>query len=747
MISIKKLENAFGIKELNGADSLGRINVIYAPNGTAKTSIANAIDNISKGISVKGAYPGDLEPSYEIVVDGKLCNETDSQPFSVINYSGVDGFPMLNDDESLDTLVISPALEKSVKPIIAAIHETEKQIANVLLSTFPKKGQSKKGDLLSNKLAEAVAIIAETQDKNDKDLIVKFIDNISLEAAPLPLTALSEDDFFSLASAALYKAFLPEPVHKSFSKYVEVVNKKMDDKVLDGDFSINSLNAFFASAKDNQYFDKNGTKRLLKISGKDYQESEMEKLVKDENDLVYGSGEVRQELDEVKKALPSNAATKTFMEKAAKDPWILKAAADYHNFVNDLFVTIIGLAKQLDLLKAEKDTLNKKREELKSYQSSYSADDSQIHKIWQLFKARCPSLKFDLQIENQFDAATGFQAPHFVKCIPGGSNSIDSPESLRFSTGEKRNFYFLNAIIEIEKKRLEKQPFVLILDDAVDSFDYKNKYGMIDYLVDIANDQKVQLIILTHNFDFFRSSILALGKQNVNKYFAYRGDSGVIQFYDIAEESYYLTLGDFNNWKANPSKEQLFALVPFARDVIQLESNSKDSDTLELDKYLHFDANKTDSLTMGSLLNVLSTRLCANVGQLFCANDPYLKTLANVIDNIVKPIKETNLEYKITIGIGVRVFLERFLSLTIHDKTQNWFVPTNQYIREKELLLQADQYLSEDDKSMVTESMIISPSYVHANSFMYEPLIDVGAGKLLEIYQKLFDKNNKWPLK
>lgn len=38
MIKINKFENVFGIKKLINGNKLGKTNVIYAPNGTAKSS-------------------------------------------------------------------------------------------------------------------------------------------------------------------------------------------------------------------------------------------------------------------------------------------------------------------------------------------------------------------------------------------------------------------------------------------------------------------------------------------------------------------------------------------------------------------------------------------------------------------------------------------------------------------------------------------------------------------------------------
>lgn len=69
------------------------------------------------------------------------------------------------------------------------------------------------------------------------------------------------------------------------------------------------------------------------------------------------------------------------------------------------------------------------------------------------------------------------------------------------SRGELKALYILNIIFEIETRKQNAGHTVLIIDDIADSFDYKNKYAIIEYLKEISNF-KFRQIILTHNFDF-----------------------------------------------------------------------------------------------------------------------------------------------------------------------------------------------------------------------------------------------------
>jgi energy-coupling factor transporter ATP-binding protein EcfA2 len=75
------------------------------------------------------------------------------------------------------------------------------------------------------------------------------------------------------------------------------------------------------------------------------------------------------------------------------------------------------------------------------------------------------------------------------------------------STGERRALYLLNVIFDIETRRKNGQETLVIVDDIADSFDYQNKYAIIQYLHDNAQDGLFKQIIMTHNFDFFRTIV------------------------------------------------------------------------------------------------------------------------------------------------------------------------------------------------------------------------------------------------
>lgn len=472
-------------------------------------------------------------------------------------------------------------------------------------------------------------------------------------------------------------------------------------------------------------------------------------MVNEQNKLIYGSDETKKQYEECKSVLTKNKTTNDLANVLLKDPVLLSHASDYTKFANELFVTIIDSAS-LKLLEAEKAKIAAEQAKLEAMKSSLDDSDNALSKIWSNFESRFMFDKFDLKIRNRFDAVIGFEVPHFTKCIKGTNTEIIDPTELRFSTGEIRTFNLINAIIDIERARLSNQEVTIVLDDAVDSFDYKNKYGIIDYLVELKDDPNIQIIIFTHNFDFYRSMILAFGKGNTEQFFMYKNQSNdEIKMYSTKNKGYYLQVVEFNSWKkcAN-SVTKYFAYIPFARNIVQLRTNSSHQDVKDIDSYFHYDCSTSESKDFTLLNSAVSSHITFNFPSSYISLiDRYLKKLDETVSNILSSqVNETDLDIKITLGLYIRLFIERFLSRRFFDSTGNQPVVSNPMNSFRELFSQVEPFLNESEKLFVIEANIIAPSYVHANSFMYEPLIDVGSDSLIKVADKLKTLNSTWPL-
>lgn len=140
-------------------------------------------------------------------------------------------------------------------------------------------------------------------------------------------------------------------------------------------------------------------------------------------------------------------------------------------------------------------------------------------------------------------------------------NKLEEVDTL--SQGEKRALYLLNIIFDIEQLKAKGNEVVLIIDDIADSFDYKNKYAIIEYLYELAQVPFFYLIILTHNFDFHRT---VSSRLNIDRSNCLMADLSATSL-TLEQERYQRQ--PFNYWRKHPNEKYILALIPFVRNLIE----------------------------------------------------------------------------------------------------------------------------------------------------------------------------------
>lgn len=725
MIKIHKFENIYGIRRLKGGEALDKLNVIYAPNGTAKTSISDALFNISNKNNEIGDVYGSLSPiDYEIEVDETTKATPNSfADFKVLKYSGTNAYE-LPDGDALSVLAISPTIQKAVQADLNKIQAGVKTIENSVLSLFPK-----------NKVArakKALAKIAGCSAENPK--LFSYLAEKADFSAKTMVSKITIDDLLDLGEDQVGAAVANPDVQSGAADFLELSKKPIPNtkSIFDSEFSLEQLQKLYSTAIELHYFDAD-KKRVFRMAGVDYDAIAIKTVIDEAVNDVYGSSQGQDAFAKVKGVLNKNKKTQQAVLILERIPELLPRLVDYAGMMNAILVTLLGSsAAQCAVAVAEIKAAQKR---IDSIRKTAVVDDQIYTKIWNKFSYRFKFDKFELKLTNRFDAEIGVSLPTFVKIVPGTDEEITNPADKRLSTGEIRTFYLINFILEVESARLEQKPLTIILDDAVDSFDYKNKYGFIDYLAEIASDPNLQLIVFTHNFDFYRSLIIAWGRQNCEQFFLYKQQStGECALSSTKGRPYYLQVVDFNNWKNNPTRAQYLALIPFARNVLQLQSDSKNEDVKKIDAYLHFDSKISPELKIGSFQSLYSS---VQLPEILKGDESYLGVLQNVAKEIVNspdPTNETDLEKKICLGVFIRVFMEKVLVKRIANFNSS-LLGDEIYGKTPTLINTAHEngLITDDEYGKMLEANIVAPSYVHANSFMYEPLIDVGAEKLIEI--------------
>lgn len=102
-------------------------------------------------------------------------------------------------------------------------------------------------------------------------------------------------------------------------------------------------------------------------------------------------------------------------------------------------------------------------------------------------------------------------------------------------------------------------------------------------------------------------------------------------------------------------------------------------------------------------------------------------------------LKETSIKEKLILGIFLRVFSEKYLYDSYLLYTEN--IPSVSFDSHysSKLYDGIKDKLIPEEISVIESSRIIAPSFIHVNSFMYEPLIDVGTERLKFVAEDLMN--------
>ena len=138
-------------------------------------------------------------------------------------------------------------------------------------------------------------------------------------------------------------------------------------------------------------------------------------------------------------------------------------------------------------------------------------------------------------------------------------------------------------MFKFRKSRGEETLF--IFDDIADSFDYKNKYAIIQYLTDISKDPHFKMILLsTHNFDFYRT-VRSRFVGHDGFFMATRSETGVITI----EKPEGIQNIFINVWKKDFFKDirRRIASISFMRNLIEYTKAKSDPDYSTLTSLVH----------------------------------------------------------------------------------------------------------------------------------------------------------------
>jgi len=339
-------------------------------------------------------------------------------------------------------------------------------------------------------------------------------------------------------------------------------------------------------------------------------------------------------------------------------------------------------------------------------------------------------------VANQTQAALGKEQAKLKFTFKDGDDSVEwsRSEIKTLSQGERRALYLLSFIFEVESRKLANQETLFILDDVADSFDYKNKHAIVQYLKDLSKTENFHQIILTHNYDFFR----ALANSFVVPYsrclMANKSRSSITIEKADGIKNYFI-----GKWKNNVTQSDciLCATIPFTRNLIEYTRGEQDADYSKLTSLLHW-KNDTEQITVGNYLDIYN-RLFGT--QYDTSNTQPLKNLLFTKASEIcagSTHDGLNLEDKVLLSMAIRLQAEILITnklRTLKNDETYWCQTKNQFgvlVGEYATLAPSAPEMRTLEKVSITVN-----SNIHLNSFMYEPILDLTIDHLVDLYNEV----------
>jgi len=709
-----ELENCYGIKKLKTEFNFSTETVyaIYAPNGVMKSSLAQTFKDVADGVMSKDRiFPA--RACIRKITDEQSIELPKESVLVIRPYDEVFGH-----SEKTSTLLVDSALRKEYEQLYLAIDASK----GMFLKALKEQSGSKKD--LEKELSSTF-----TKSEDEFFIALVRIKEELLAQKDAPFANVSYDTIFDDKVMAFlgtkdFKTAIREYIHK----YNELLASSTYFKK--GTFNYYNATTIAKSLADNGFFDAKHTVSLnAKTKTEITSEKELEDLIAKEKDGISKDKELKKKFAEIEKQINKNINLRDFDAYLQQHDDILPKLENLEKFKEELWKSYIKSRIDVYMDLVEKYQAAEKRK--KEIEAAAAQQRTQWESVIQIFNDRF-FVPFKLTAKNRTAVILG-QEPLLTLGFTFEDGVDKAPVERAallqvLSTGERKALYVLNIIFEIEARKKAQQQTVFVVDDIADSFDYKNKYAIVEYLKEISEEPCFRQLILTHNFDFFRT-INSRFVSYAHCLMAFKTANGL-----TLEQATGIKNVFVKDWKPNfftDSKKKI-ASIPFIRNIIEYTKGEKDPDFAKLTSLLHWKGDSAD-ITLADLDNVYKT--------VFGGTESSIDPGKTVMDLITQEAREclkagegVNFENKIVLSIAIRIAAEQFMIRKINDADFVTSIDTNQTFK---LFARFKKLFSEDTGALevLQRVILMTPESIHLNSFMYEPILDMSDEHLKRLHQ------------
>jgi len=710
-----ELENCYGIRKLSHEFDFSqrKAYAIYAPNGSMKSSLAQTFKDIAEGKkSQDRIFPA--RTNIRKVTDE---NGAELPQESVLVLPPYD--ELFGNDEKVSTLLLNNNLKKEFQQLHADIDKSK--------AAFLKAMRDQSG---SKKDLETEIALAFTK-SGDDDSFYRALERIEKEVADQKDAPFVDVKYDTIFDDKVLSILATKDFRSAIEDYINRYNALLAASTYfkKGVFEYYNASQIAKTLADNGFFKAQHTITLnankkLEIGN----QKDLEEFIKKELENIAQDKELKKTFADVKKLLEKNVTVRDFQAYLCNHEFLLPHLSNLDLLKEKIWKSYFKAHES-----AYHELLEQFRR-VKARRKEIEEEASKERTLWEaaidLFNDRF-FVPFTLEAKNKAAVTLGHEAildlAYTFKDGPDSAPIVRDTLLKSLSQGEKKALYILNIIFEIEVRRQNKQETLFVVDDIADSFDYKNKYAIIQYLMEISEGPVFKQIILTHNFDFFRTvSSRFVGYPGC--LMAEKNPAGIVLSQAAGIGNIFV-----NDWKRQffADNKKKIASIPFMRNLIEFTQGQKHPDYIKLTSLLHWKADSA-SITVGDL-DVIYNKLFLTTASSPNSGISVVDLIKQEATNCLATGGGVNFEHKIVLSIAIRLTAEVFMATKIADAafvagiTNN---QTNALLKRFEGQFPTEIAVIKTLKTV----LLMTPENIHLNAFMYEPILDMSDDHLRKLY-------------
>lgn len=691
-------------------------NIVYARNGTMKTSFAKALHSFSQDTPISDLVHG-RTASVEVLADR---SPLDREKVFVVK-SEEEYF----ESDKMALLLADNASQERYAEIMADLDAAQAELFEAAGRSIGIRGGVDKAferfdvdfGIDDNRLATLLSMKPEVESAREefKEIDYKMV------------TEKKVTDFLDKSST-----------QTMLRSYVDTYERILASSEYFQEGAFDYLNALgVQKSLDENNFMKRGVENWVVLKKKDGSTEEVKSIddlkVKYETDKnrVFDTLEKQEQYRKFDDALGKNADLRGLQTWVRDHKELVPYLQNYSNTQKQLWY--VNFLEHKDSYDNFVSTYETHKDELLALIEASRNLETEWRKVVDDFKTnfRPP---FDMDVMNKSDVVLKQERPVIVLKYKDDRGGVDRELDASvlyqqvLSKGERRALYILCVMFELHMRKLSGDESLVVFDDIADSFDYRNKYAIIEYLHGISFDcsNKIHMILLTHNYDFFRAFRMrcSIYFHTSPKALEARRDRGIITLSSGVYTKEFERIRDISRTDVHAT----LTLIPLVRNIVEYRG---DPSYAILTSILHV---KTTSagITMTDVCNIIESNLAA-------VNLSAHKDMSNAQQKILDTAEaiigdsDDSMERKVILSMATRILAETYIKNRFNADGKNLNEDTSQTGKWAEAF--STEYPQESGVQKVLRLVnIVTPELLHVNAFMYEPIIDMSAQEIAETY-------------